>query len=223
MDFASILITVFVLFSIFGSQPQSSKQKVINENKQNKPIIETIASQQSTSWNIIEDIVYTPRSKSKTIYAADDDFQVIMSYIVGYYKKVPYDEAELIAKSIVKYGIEYDIDPRIIAALIARESSFNRNAVSITDAKGLGQIKSFNFSTLEIIDPFNIEQNVKGCTKHFFTMLKKWEGKSNQLALAIASYAEGYGAISRGDGKWKPETGRYIKDIFYIYKFMKTP
>ena len=65
-----------------------------------------------------------------------------------------------IAYWIDEYASKEDIDPMLVAALIDRESSFNKRAVSKTGAKGLGQIKDFNFKSLEINDPYDVKQNV---------------------------------------------------------------
>ena len=233
MDIASILIAAFVVIAIFGSQPQTAKQSDAKKAPQYQaPTLQVgkdnTIGPENTQINLKElipegNIWYSPVNTGKITYADNDDAQVITSYIVGHYKKVPIEEAELISKSILKYGVEHNVDPRLVAALIARESSFNRFAVSSSDARGLGQIKDFNYPALEISDPFDVEQGVKGCARYLALMLKKWDGNQYQLPLALASYAEGYGAISRAQSKWKPGTDRYIRDILTTYKYLRTP
>lgn len=105
----------------------------------------------------------------------DAEYQTIISFISKKYKRVSEDDAHEIASSLVEYGREHDMDPKLAAAVIARESAFNKEAVSATGAKGLGQIKDFNFSTLNITNPFDIEQNVSGTTQYLKKMIKKWE------------------------------------------------
>jgi len=105
----------------------------------------------------------------------NSEYETIMSYISTKYKKVSDEDAQEIAKSLVVYGKEHNMDPKLAAAVIARESSFNKKAVSSTGAKGLGQIKDFNFSTLNINNPYDIKQNIGGTTQYLKKMLSKWD------------------------------------------------
>jgi Soluble lytic murein transglycosylase and related regulatory proteins (some contain LysM/invasin domains) len=124
----------------------------------------------------------------------------------------------LIAKSLVEYGKKNQLDPKFAAALIARESAFNNKAISSTGAKGLGQIKDFNYKSLRISDPFDIKQNARGTTKYIKRMLSIWKGKSDNISLALASYYKGHGAVKKDNGKLDKTTSAYVKDIMNNYK-----
>ncbi|KPA17308.1 lytic transglycosylase, partial [Candidatus Magnetomorum sp. HK-1] len=91
-----------------------------------------------------------------------------------------------------------------------------------SNAKGLGQIKPFNFPYLGIKDPFDIEQNVRGTTLYLSKLLKKWRKSDRQIELALASYIEGHNGIKRSGGKYSRATAAYIQDILKIYSFLKS-
>ena len=148
----------------------------------------------------------------------DLDYESILTYITSTYKKIKKEDAELIAQSLVEYGKKHELDPKFTAALIARESAFNNTAVSSTGAKGLGQIKDFNYKSLKISDPFDIKQNAQGTTKYIKRMLKIWKGKSDDIQLALASYYKGHGAVKKDNGKLDNTTKSYVKDIMNNYK-----
>jgi soluble lytic murein transglycosylase-like protein len=149
------------------------------------------------------------------------DYKSIYGYIRHYYKRVPDDEASLIAKSLVAYGRKHDLDPKFAAAVMARESAFNRHAISSSGARGLGQIKSLNYPALNIDDPHNIEQNTQGTVKYLKTMLTLWKGKSDSVALALASYYKGQGAVKRTQGQLDARTIGYVTDIMKNYDKLK--
>ncbi len=128
------------------------------------------------------------------------EYTAIYHYITSKFKKIKEEEAQIISRHLVDYGKEHALDPKFAAALIARESSFNKDAVSSTGAKGLGQIKDFNFQKLEIDDPFDIKQNVKGTMVFLKNMLGKWKDQSEKAMLALASYYNGYTATKQKGG-----------------------
>ena len=154
---------------------------------------------------------------------AKQAYGLVSLYISLYktkYKKVSDDDANLIAKYLVKYGSEHDVDPKLTAALMARESAFNKEAVSSTGAKGLGQIKNFNFKTLQIEDPFDIQQNTYGTTKYMKYLMSSWQTNSEKVSLALASYFKGINAVKRQNGDLDPKTQGYVQDILKNYDEM---
>lgn len=149
------------------------------------------------------------------------DAQAIFGYITSTYRKIPREEAEAISSALINSAQELKIDPLFIAALMSRESSFNKMAISVTGAKGLGQIKDFNYPALGITDPFDIIQNTRGTMTYIKKMLTGWDSESTQTSLALASYFKGYGAVRRADKKVDIKTKKYVEDILETYAQIK--
>ncbi|MFC1517183.1 lytic transglycosylase domain-containing protein [Candidatus Margulisiibacteriota bacterium] len=150
-------------------------------------------------------------------YQKPDGYQQIdgwrlRSFIKRFKTEYPDHQVETLANTIIKHSKIYDIDPKLMAALIARESSFDIRAKSSTGALGLGQIKPFNFSWLGISNPYDPEQNIKGVAIMMRDLLNKWEGHTLQIELSLASYKEGYNAVKKRK-TYNNDTKIYIEDI----------
>ena len=120
-----------------------------------------------------------------------------MSYIRKSNPALPAQDVSEIAYWIDEYASQEDIDPMLVAALIGRESSFNKKAVSKTGAKGLGQIKEFNFESLGINDPYNVKQNVRGTVTYLKRLFGMWKGSGDSTRMALASYYQGPNATKK--------------------------
>ncbi len=147
---------------------------------------------------------------------AENPRDKIEKFILSYSKNISFWDAGIMAESIVKYSERYDVNPKLVTALIARESRFNPYAVSSSGAQGLGQLLPSTAASMDIYSPFDIDQNVMGTTRYFKLMLDRWEGNSQQVALALACYKEGHGAVTRNGG-YSNHTRGYIEDILKIY------
>ncbi len=145
------------------------------------------------------------------------DYEAILTYITTKYPKTPPSDAEEIATNLVAYGKDHQVDPKLIAALIARESGFNKTAISKSGAIGLGQIKSLNFNHLKIDDPFDIKENVQGTVKYMSLLMNVWKDKSENVQWALASYYKGPTAIRKSEGKIDEQTKSYVSDILKYY------
>ena len=132
-------------------------------------------------------------------------------------KKLSRDQIDQVVGSILKYGQQYDVNPKLVAAMIDRESGFDPNAVSSSNAQGFAQLLPSTAAHIGIRDPFDIDEGVKGASLYLKMMLDRWTGYPNQSVLALASYAEGPNQITRSGGKYSEATGRYIRDIFNKY------
>ena len=139
---------------------------------------------------------YQPKKVNDVSYSESKQPNSILvklkSFIRQKNPKLPNNDVDEIAFWIHEYAKEEDMDPMLVAALIGRESSFQKNAVSKTGAKGLGQIKDFNFKDLDIEDPFNIQQNVRGTVKYLKHLFSVWKGSKDKTELALASYYQLY-------------------------------
>lgn len=125
-------------------------------------------------------------------------------------------EAEDITASIMRYSQAYNLNPKLVAALIARESKFNPSAVSKSGAVGLGQLLPSTWSTVGISNPYDIDENVKGTVRYLKYLLDRFKKYRDRVALAIAAYLEGPNAIERSLS-YKIHTQAYINDIIDIY------
>jgi len=126
------------------------------------------------------------------------------------------NDLKILHDTIVSTAKERNMDPRLALALMARESAFDPQAVSSAGAIGLGQIKPINYAAVGIDNPRDIAQNARGTILYLSDQLRRWSGRPNQAELGLASYKEGYGAVSRAGGTYKPDTTQYIKDIFRL-------
>jgi soluble lytic murein transglycosylase-like protein len=148
--------------------------------------------------------------------AGDDPQEKIERYILKHNKNTSYWDANMMSSSMVKYGSEYNVNPKLVCAVIARESGFNPRSVSSSGAVGLGQLLPATATALEVDDGFDPDQNIRGTTRYLRFLLDKWKSHPQQVALALASYTEGHNAISRNGG-YSTKTKGYVESIIKIY------
>ncbi|XVJ51177.1 MAG: lytic transglycosylase domain-containing protein [Vampirovibrio sp.] len=118
--------------------------------------------------------------------------------------------AHVLAHLIVQSSDANHIDYRILASLIATESTFKLNAVSKTGAKGLGQLKDATAQWLGVQDPFDPAQNLYGTAKYLSFLADQFP---NEPAKAVASYFVGQGNVKRN--------GLSDDAILYVLKVQK--
>ena len=223
---ASILPVIVLIGIVFlnPSNDHASKPKAINQKPNVKSLKKDSQSQHIKSPRQKEKANDLPVKSVELEGSSMNDakeYRSIFEFITNRFKKVSTSDAEKIAKYLVKYGKEHGIDPKFAAAVIARESAFNKQAESKTGAKGLGQIKDFNFPDLNINDPYDIRQNVSGTTNYLKKMLNYWKVHSKKTSLALASYYKGPNAVRRMKGDVDTETENYVKDIMKYYDDIK--
>jgi len=117
--------------------------------------------------------------------------------------------------SIRKYSTERGLDPYMIAALIAQESTFDPKAKSVANAWGLMQLVPLtgrrlartvgirNFSTAKLTDP---EINIRLGTLNFSRLVERFGG----AYYALASYNAGESRVV----KWRAERPGLEEDEF---------
>lgn len=213
----AIFFSVLVILAAVDSKGSSDKpNEMIYKPKVSQNSKKGLAQQVLTKY------------ENPAVVSTGKDESAIYNYITSKFKKVSQQDAKQISKNLVNYGKKYNLDPKFIAALIARESGFRKDAVSSTGAKGLGQIKDFNFSDLKIKDPFKIEENISGTAQYLRKMIKKWKEspekvksseidneKKDDIKLALASYYKGFTAVNNEGVDLKTE--KYVSDIIKYY------
>ncbi len=161
---------------------------------------------------------YQPSGQKMVRETSQGTQKKLLSYIKTSNPALPDRDASEIAYWINEYSTKEGMDPMLVAALINRESSFDKNAVSKTGAKGLGQIKDFNFKSLDIKDPYNVKQNVRGTVKYLKELVGMWKDSKDSTRLALASYYQGPNETKRKKNKIPEHVTNYVDDIMKKYR-----
>jgi len=207
----TVIILIFV-FSILGSV--TNQHPKVTKPGVNFPQSQAAEQPYDTSLTYSQvDITDIPSPLFIAGYS-EGLVEGIKKFISSYAKNIDGWEAQNIADSIIKHSQTYDVNPKLICGLIARESRFNRFAISSSGAQGLGQLLASTASGLNISDPFDIDQNVMGTTRYVKSLLDRFTG-ANKVTFALAGYLEGPNAVKNNNG-FKSASKQYIEDILNI-------
>ena len=111
---------------------------------------------------------------------------------------------------------QYAIDPQLVMALIAVESSFNPNAVSPKNAQGLMQLIPETAERFGVKRVFNPTENIKGGLAYLRWLMAFFEG---EVRLVLAAYNAGERAVERYRGiPPYEETRSYVQRITGMYR-----
>lgn len=120
-------------------------------------------------------------------------------------------------KLVNQYAAVNELDPLLVWAIIDTESSWRVKVVSHKGAQGLMQLMPGTADDLEVSDPFNAEENIRGGTQYMRFLLKMF---NNDVDSALAAYNMGPGRIERA--KTMPEAGKqYINKVKTRYAALK--
>lgn len=107
---------------------------------------------------------------------------------------------------------KYRLAPELIHAVIEAESAYNPLAISHAGAVGLMQLMPQTAARLGVHDSTDPAQNIEGGAKYLRELLNLF---NNDLALALAGYNAGEGAVQKYGNSVPPykETQNYVKIV----------
>lgn len=123
---------------------------------------------------------------------------------------------------IVDSGTRHSVDPVLLYAIMHRESSFKKRALSHKGASGLMQLMpatARRFGVRNIWDP---RENIEGGARYMRVLLNMFGG---DVRLALAGYNAGEGAVMKYGYRVPPysETQEYVRRITQRYALMRDP
>lgn len=151
---------------------------------------ETITS--STVIEIPETRIIPPQEQRHLFFHLSEDqlFELLSYYAQQHEIEISTATMEAIAKSTAKWSQTFGIDPLLILAQIRWESKFNPNAISVSEAKGLMQLKDLvyqpvaNFLGLDTSTGaiFDIDNNIAAGTYYLHYKIRTWGREETGLA-----------------------------------------
>jgi soluble lytic murein transglycosylase len=111
---------------------------------------------------------------------------------------------------------EHRIDPALIRAVVKAESDYNPTAISSAGALGLMQLMPGTARDLDVKNPFDPEENIRGGVQYLRYLLDRFEGS---VPLAVAAYHAGEQNVDRHGGIPPiPATKDYVKRVMMLHK-----
>jgi len=111
-------------------------------------------------------------------------------------------ELDYVIKSKAK---KYNIDYKLIRAIISHESRWDKYALGKSKDKGLMQVMSYNMTKKEQEDPYSFENNIEAGTRYLRSCFSKFV----DLKTSVSCYNRGR------NGKYNPA---YVNAIMKYYK-----
>ena len=111
---------------------------------------------------------------------------------------------------------KYNVDPKLVKAVIKVESEYNPTVVSNKGAVGLMQLMKDTADSLGVKNRYDPKQNVFGGSKYLRMMLDRFDG---DVKLALSAYNAGPAAVEKYNGipPYK-ETQRYVEKVLNNYR-----
>ncbi len=125
---------------------------------------------------------------------------------------------------IVQVSREYDVDPRLVSAIIWRESRFNADVIGAADEIGLMQVtdlvgetwaRSHDIDKYSSEDLFDLETNIRAGVWYLSRAIEQWSHRSDPLPYALAQYNAGRSNALRWAEHDEGKPRRFVENITF--------
>lgn len=119
-------------------------------------------------------------------------------------------------RTIMQTALVYRLHPALVRAVIHAESGYDPYAVSPKGAMGLMQLMPETAMSLNVVNPYDPEQNIAGGVRYLRYLLDRfgWD-----LELALAAYNAGENRVSRESRIPQiGETRLYVRKVLRFYR-----
>ncbi len=129
-------------------------------------------------------------------------------------RRMPQLSRQQILALAAKHSKAFNLDAKLVQAVIEVESGFKQRVVSSKGAEGLMQIMPETQKDLGVRNAFDPDENIKGGVKYLRMMLDRFE----TTELALAAYNAGPGNVERYKGIPPfEETQTYVRKVMARY------
>ena len=117
---------------------------------------------------------------------------------------------------VYKLASDYEVDPKLVLAVITVESGFNVHAKSPKNAQGLMQLIPETAQRFRVKNAFDPTDNIKGGLAYLQWLLAYFKG---DVPLVLAAYNAGERTVEKYRGiPPYPETRDYVRKITKLYR-----
>ena len=118
---------------------------------------------------------------------------------------------------IAQAASAYELDPKLLHAVIGTESAYNPLAVSPKGARGLMQLMPATAARFSVDDPFDARENILGGSRYLRSLMGLFH---QDVELALAAYNAGEQNVIRYGHRVPPfqETQTYVSKVLSRYR-----
>jgi len=173
---------------------------------------------------LVATAVFSLRAEPARASSATTSAQAMSAYesAIRYFNPgIGDSDARHIVAAIITDAYQEGVDPRLVVAIIATESSFDKTARSSAGAMGLGQLMPATAADVDVSNADDIDQNVRGTVLTLRGNLEHYASLDPQhrFVYAIAAYNAGTGAVDEYHGVPPyDETIRYVWKVVVLWR-----
>src|ERR1700726_2896785 len=164
---------------------------------------------------------FAPAASAAAPHGAGEVMNAYVSAIRYFNASIGSNEAQRIVDAILREAADERVDPRLVVAIVATESSFDRTARSSSGAMGLGQLMPGTAADDGVSNADDIDQNIHGTVLTLKGNLRHYArfDTQRQYLYAIAAYNAGSGAVDEYGGiPPYDETVHYVMKVVVLWR-----